>query len=243
VTSEGSPWYVEAFGPLYSRIYAHRSDEDATREVSFVLRNMEVQNGARVLDLACGNGRHLRALADAGLNPVGLDLSRPLLEKAAGALPLVRADMRAIPVCSESFEAAFSFFTSFGYFESEEDDLAVLVEVARTLRREGWFLLDFLESEDVSRKLVPSSERTMDTMRVVERRRIEDGRVVKNVRVHDEEGNLLLEYEESVRLYVKPEIEGMLQQAGLEARSWHGDFQGTPVGQGSRLIVIARKVS
>ena len=60
------------------------------------------------------------------MNPVGIDLSRVLLEKAAGPAPLVRADMRAVPIREEVFEAAFSFFTSFGYFESDEEDMVVL---------------------------------------------------------------------------------------------------------------------
>lgn len=238
---EKSPWYVQAFGSLYSLVYSHRSDEAAATEVAFVLRHVQLAPGARILDLACGNGRHVRALSCAGYSAVGMDLSRDLLQEAGQSGTFVRADMRTIPFADESFGAVMSFFTSFGYFKDSDEDLAVLNEARRVLIPEGWFLLDFLRAESVTSNLVPRSERVVKDLRITEERRIEDNNVMKRVRVVREDGEKLLDYEESVRLYEQEEIGNMIAGAGMEIVDWFGDFEGAQTDAGSRLIALAKR--
>ena len=96
--------------------------------------------GVRLLDLCCGHGRHAVPLAQLGYRVSGLDLSRPLLARAAAAaaaqgqrVGLVEADMRRLPFADGSFDAVLNLFHAFGYLEDEAQDELVLDEVARVL--------------------------------------------------------------------------------------------------------------
>ena len=130
-------WYLQSFRGDYSEIYTHRSDEQAAREVAFVVPTLGLEAGQRVLDLCCGNGRHLQALAGHGLQLVGLDRSAELLAEARDRLPadvtLLQSDMRHVPV-NGGFDAVLNFFTSFGYFQDPADNQQVLQSIARALR-------------------------------------------------------------------------------------------------------------
>ena len=108
-------WYEAAFRKEYLDLYRHRSDEAAESEAAFAIRALGLPAGATVLDVACGSGRHARAFKAAGFEVVGVDLSPDLLDEAEGVARL-RADMRALPFRG-GFDAATSFFTSFGYFD------------------------------------------------------------------------------------------------------------------------------
>ncbi|HLU50428.1 MAG TPA: class I SAM-dependent methyltransferase, partial [Planctomycetota bacterium] len=108
-------WFRRHFTPDYSLLYSRRDREEARREVAFIVDALELSREDRVLDLCCGNGRHLEALREHGIVGVGVDLSPWLLEDARRRLeaarrreaaegrralppnPLVRADMRALP--------------------------------------------------------------------------------------------------------------------------------------------------
>ena len=243
----GRPWYEEAFGRHYLSVYAHRDEESAGREAEFARRVMDLRAGDRVLDLACGAGRHSRALAAAGLTVIGLDLSADLLAAAAARGPpppagpaWVRGDMRRLPL-SGPFEGILLFFTSFGYFETEAEDAAVLAEVARVLVPGGRVLLDFPNRDRVVEGLVPESveERGGRTVRSRRRMSADGRRVLKTVRIECD-GRLETEYTESVRLYSPREVEVALAGAGLSVAGRFGGLDGAPFGpESDRLVVVA----
>ncbi len=200
--------------------------------------------GARVLDLACGAGRHLDPLEEAGLWPVGLDLSAELLRRATERGPagrrLVRGDMRVLPFAGGSFEAVSSFFTSFGYFSTVGQDIQVLEEVRRVLVPGGGFFLDFLNSAQVRSQLVPEDRRQVDDSTVIQRRRIEQGSVVKVIEIQRERGEPSREsFEERVRLYAPGELGELLRRAGLEVEGRYGGYDGRPPGPDSERMILA----
>src|SRR2546423_10542831 len=117
-------WYQEWFGEEYLELYAHRDDAEAKQQVDFFRAQCGAVRG-EVLDLACGMGRHLSILNGAGYRAVGCDLSLTLLRTGMneyGSMPVARADMRSLPFCSGSFAGLVNFFTSFGYFGTEEEN-------------------------------------------------------------------------------------------------------------------------
>jgi SAM-dependent methyltransferase len=197
----------------------------------------------RVLDLACGAGRHHRALRAAGLRAVGIDLSWALLAQAQslGSEAIARGDMRRLPFADRTFDAVLSFFTSFGYFDDADDDRRALREVARILDRRGRYLLDFLDAAHVERSLVPRSERTVPGYRLVEERRIEGGRVRKRVTIEADGATAPVTYEEVVTLYPRRDLERLLDEAAFEVEDAFGSFEGGPAGGGDRVILAARK--
>lgn len=226
-------WYETAFGKEYLDLYYGRNDEAAKGEAGFAARVLGLAPGSRVLDVACGAGRHARALAELGHDVVGIDLSRDLLARAE-EVRIARADMRALPFYA-SFDAATSFFTSFGYFD-DRGNQAALDAAAGAIRPRGVYFLDFLNAAAVAAHLVPESEEERGGRAFSIRRSIEGGRVLKRVSSGEET------YIESVRLYTHVELVERLRAAGLDPVASYGDFDGRDYTTDSpRCIMVARK--
>ena len=235
-------WFRDWFGEDYLDVYPHRDVEEASDAVELFLSEAEAAEGARILDLACGAGRHLSPLRDAGYAVTGLDLSRPLVqraERAAGRGGVVQGDMRALPFAGAAFDAVVQFFTSFGYFATREEDRRTLSEVRRVLRAGGDFLLDFLNAARVRRELVPEDERRVGERTVRQRRWIEDGAVVKRIEI-ERPGEETEVYHERVRLYEPEELVALAESEGLVPRVRYGDYEGTAFRASSspRLLLI-----
>jgi len=241
-------WYARAFDSAYLEVYAHRDSEEAERATRRLLESLEL-GGRRVLDLACGAGRHARAVARRGATVVGLDLSVELLARASQApepdappVTFVRGDMRHLPFASGSFNIVLSMFTSFGYFANEADDRGMLAEVRRVLVPGGVFLLDVFNAEHVRRNLVPETHRSVGRFEVFERRRVDAGRdvVVKQIELRD--GSTTHRYEEVVRMWSRPRLEAALQSAALDVEHARGDYDGSDFdpNHSPRLILRAR---
>jgi len=242
---------MTAFGRDYLARYAHRTDSDARAEVRFLSRVLGAAPGKLVLDLCCGAGRHSRALAHAGYRVVGVDLSAPLLEEArqaASSAPLLylRADARRLPLRDGVFDGAVNLFTSFGYFEKEEEDLEVLCAVRKALKPGGPFVLDFFNLAPTLSRLVPRTESKVKGARVVEERRYDPQRrrLEKTIRCGRFQGSPApLELLESVRAYAPEELAGMLRSAGLAPAERFGDLRGTPFDarNSPRCVLVGRK--
>ncbi len=233
-------WFEEWFGEDYLRLYPHRDDDDAIRAVELIAGVVPLR-GRRVLDLACGPGRHSSALLDAGARVTGIDLSAALLAHARERLGqrarLVRGDMRRLPFAPGSFEIVVNLFTSFGYFSDDADDQDVVREVARVLVPGGSLVLDFFNAALVRTGLVPNETRTMAGKAVRICRRIsDDGRfVVKEMT--PENGRTFME---RVRLFSPRDLESLLTGAGLVIRDRFGAYDGRPLGPTSpRAIFVA----
>jgi SAM-dependent methyltransferase len=237
-------WFRDWFGEEYLALYPHRDAEEARQAVELFREIASPQPGSRLLDLACGAGRHLRELRAAGLEATGLDLSLTLLRAArsgAGNDPLVRGDMRELPFSSRSFGGLTSFFTSFGYFAKASDDRKVVQEMARVLAPGGTFMLDFLNASRVREDLVPEDCRVVEGRRVVQVREIQGGVVVKRIRIEPVEGGPSRHFEERVRLYSCEELETLLAGYGLATTARFGDYEGAPYsGRSPRLILAGR---
>lgn len=242
--STGAPWYRRAFGPLYPILYAHRDSAEAERALRIALPALP---RGPTLDLACGAGRYLRALRAAGRTAFGLDLSLPLLLRARSEPappPVVAGDMRALPFRDGAFASVLCMFSSFGYFEDEEDDGAALADVARVLRPGGAFLLDLGNRARVVADALPSSEREAGGLHVLETRRVVDGgrAVEKDVCIRDAAGATIEQYTERLRLYEKGEIEAIAAPLSLVVRIAWGGYDGSAYdSRAPRMILLLEK--
>lgn len=238
--SASGRWWDGAFGTLYRTVYAHRDDACAAAEAAAAVAALGISAGARVLDAGCGDGRHSRALAARGIRAVGIDRSLALLAEArrrGGGPRYAAADFRALPFAAGCFDHVLSFFTSFGYFDAA-GDAAQVREARRVTRRGGGLLLDFLNAPRVATTLVPETERRQGDATILERRAIRRGRVEKEVEVR-RPGAETVRWQESVRLYGREEIEGLLSAAGFVVRAVHGDLRGGAWSETSdRLVVV-----
>jgi SAM-dependent methyltransferase len=244
-------WFRIAFDAFYSQLYAHRDQAEAVLLIRTLRDRFDL--GGPVLDLACGAGRFLRALREAGLAAVGLDLSPPLLLQARSdpenpSSLLIRADMRRLPLPGRSFPWALLMFTSFGYFDHEADDRAVVTELARVLRSRGRLALDFLNVGHVIRELVPESCREVSGREVRESRWIDPTGPFLRKRVSVSSCAATTPqavYDERVRLYSPSELAAHLTGAGFAVEAILGDYAGNRFEEGSspRCILIGRKES
>ena len=235
-------WFRDWFGEEYLALYPHRDEEEAARAVRLFLDSVG-STDQFVLDLACGAGRHLRELRRAGVESLGLDLSRVLLGEARRAdaeAPLVRADMRHLPFSTDSFSGLTSFFTSFGYFRTVEEDLEVVAQVRRCLVPGASFMLDFFNADKVRAHLVPSDVKQAAEHRVTQTRKIEGDVVVKRILI-ESRGGLLPDrmFEERVRLYDPYRLESILLEHGLKAEHRFGDYSGESFGPDSGRLILA----
>ena len=237
-------WWESWFGEEYLDLYPHRDLDAARREAAFALAHLPPAP-APLLDLCCGSGRHSVPFAEAGVAPIGLDYSAPLLDLARRRdrhLFLVRGDMRALPFSDGTFAAVVNFFTSFGYFLREAENLSVVSEIERVLRRGGAFLCDTFSLDYVLRRLVPEERRSCGEKQYTIRRtwNAATRRIEKEIEVR-REGSIEI-FRESVRAYGPDELGGLFCDAGLTIEGMWGGFEGSPVGPDSpRLIVLARK--
>ncbi|HUV94448.1 MAG TPA: class I SAM-dependent methyltransferase [Anaerolineae bacterium] len=250
-----TPWYETSFGLKYLELYAHRDEHEATEDIQSIVELVALSRDEPLLDLCCGAGRHLKALRDMGFTRlVGLDLSRELLDVAAerlaadeasnstGHVQLVRADMRFIPYVN-CLACILSLFTSFGYFEQDRENSAVLLAAYASLKPGGTFLIDYLSKEHVVAHLIACDEMTVGPRRIRNVRRLTDGarRVEKTITITMGDG-VAQEFHESVRLYLPHEMVAMLEDAGFVAIRTYGSLKGeryTP--ESERLVVVAQK--
>jgi len=248
----GAAWYDVAFDALYPDLYAQRDQAEAEQVIAWLAGQLPpsgpgaLASGAWV-DLACGGGRHLRALARCGTRVVGIDRSRPLLERAradsgAGA-ELVRGDLRRLPFGDGSFAGGLSMFTSLGYFEDDGENQMVLAEAARVIQPGGRLLVDYLNAEWLAHDLVPRSSREAGPYRVDEVRRIDRApkRLIKEVAIFDRaNGKPIKRYIESVALWSAAELEARLLTQGFQVGARAGDYDGGPfLARSPRLILLA----
>lgn len=244
------PWFEEVFDEDYLRTLPFMRADQTLREVEFISDALRLGSGAEILDVACGYGRHAIELVQRGFNVTGLDLSLPLLIRAADEaqrralnVNFVHADMREMAF-EKQFDGAYSMLTSFGYFD-EDTNLRVAERIGRALKPGARFLLDVVNRDYVVSDLpvrvwwegtgcvvLEEVDFNFHTSRIVTHRSIvfEDGRQ--------------LEQELSVRAYSLHEIGRLLRQAGFRVMDVSGGLatRGQFFGGSSRsLLIVAEK--
>ncbi|RAL27001.1 class I SAM-dependent methyltransferase [Thermoflavimicrobium daqui] len=236
-------WYKESFGKDYLLVYPHRNRAMANDEVERLIDWLQLTEKDQILDLCCGTGRHSISLAKRNFNVLGLDLSWELLNIAtkmsqSEMLPIhfIHGDMRQLPFVDQSYDVVLNLFTSFGYFHEDQQNFQVLLEIARVLKSEGRFFIDFLNKEAIVSHLIPESERQEKGMIIKENRRIEGDYVCKNIRIVD--GNEERRYEERVKMYTYHQLLSMIEEAGMTVNATYGSYQGEPYTKESERMII-----
>lgn len=233
-------WYQEWFGEAYLELYSHRDENEARQQVGFFHRQYGPISGP-ILDLACGMGRHMQELQTLGYHAVGCDLSYILLRtgiREYGHMPVARADMRSLPFCDRSFSGLVNFFTSFGYFAEEDENVQVVREMARVLETGAVFLFDYLNVHRELDKLVQRETRETPLGSVKIDRWFDPADRSFNKRMTIGEKRYL----ERVRGYELDEISAMFASCNLSIQSAFGDFDGSPFDRRSpRLILLGSK--
>ena len=244
-------WFESFFSEDYFEINADTlSVERTAQEVDGVVELLGLRPGARILDLACGHGRHAIPLAERGFQVTGYDLSQVFLDRAetesraAGVeVRWLRGDMRELRFDGE-FDAVINLFTAFGYFEDPEDDLKTLEGVRRALEPGGQFLLEALHRDALLARFQPRiADKTPNGTVVLHEYDWDLARNVIDDRVTlIEPDGTRKHYTTSVRTRSLHELLDLFGRAGLEPTVWHGGLDGSPLGlQSRRLALVSRR--
>lgn len=227
-------WFETWFdSPYYPVLYRHRDENEAAAFLDLLIAHLQIPVQTRVLDVACGRGRHALHLHRRGFRVTGFDLSEMSIREAskheAEGLHFEVRDMR-IPFEKPEWDLVLNLFTSFGYSDSDEDSLLAMRAMASALVPGGTMVLDYLEPGSVH---VPDDlEKSVPEIEVAgayrfEIRKFRDSRFVyKDIRVQD--GDKVLQFREKVRLFTRDEMLDMAQKSGLELREMFGDYQLNP---------------
>lgn len=219
-------WFIDWFNsPYYDILYRHRTEDEARQFLSTLLSFLQPERGARMLDLACGNGRYSRYLAENGYDVTGVDISDSKIEEAMKSehenLSFFRHDMRKV-FRFNYYDYVFNFFTSFGYFETDKEHLDTISAARLGLKSGGYFLIDYLNTPKVLRNLVDEEEREVEGVRFKISRYEDKGFIVKKIRLLHR--NRELEFSERVRAFGLDDFSSMMNQCRFEVVQVFGDY-------------------
>lgn len=243
-------WYKHSFGEDYLLVYQHRDQQGATAEVEAMAGWLQLPRGAKVFDLCCGMGRHSLALQGLGFQVTGMDLSEALLREARKKdkqqkIQWLQGDMREVPLPSGNFDAVVNLFTSFGYFNEDDQNRKVLQEMERVLKPGGKFIIDFLNPDFVTAHLVPRSSRTEGHLQIEETRKVEQQTVQKKIVIQQigAAPETARTYYERVKLYHLDDFQSMLQGVPLQIDHVFGDYDqsGYRPETSPRMIMVGTK--
>ena len=245
-------WFEEWFDhPLYLKVYHHRDAEEADRCVRTILALTGIDPARKpaptVLDVACGAGRHAHTFARAGLSVTANDLSPFLLDQAKELataegleIEFSRQDMRTIRF-DRRFDLVAQLFSSFGYFDTDEEDCAVIKSIAALIEPNGWYVLDLINPSQLKRNFAPRTERNAGTLSITEERTLSERHVTKKITLKEENGKEH-SFSESVRLYSLDEAVALLESGGFHVERIIGDYDGGAFDPATspRMMLLAR---
>jgi len=222
-------WWRNIFNANYLRTDGDVvEDPDITSaEIDAFLNLLEVTPDSHILDLCCGQGRHVLELSRRGFsNLYGVDRSHYLISRAKNisrqrgdAVTFREGDARKLRFNDNQFDAVYLAGNSFGYFESVDDDVAVLREIRRILKPGGQLLLDFTDGDYLRTHYEARSWEWIDKQYFVCRERsiskAGDRLISREVITHTKKGVVADQFY-AERLYNDSELGTLLESCGFE---------------------------
>lgn len=243
--STNKEWYETWFdSPYYPILYGHRDEQEAEYFLDNLLKKVHLPPSSRILDLACGRGRHCIYLSKKGFDVTGLDISEQSINYAMQfqneKLEFFLHDMRH-SFRVNYYDLILNIFTSFGYFRTERENRDVLRAVALGLKKGGLFVLDFMNSEKVAKSLVKTEKKTIKGTEFLIERSIGGKMLVKKVTVNDCGKTEI--FTEQVMLFTHADIINYLNEYKLSLVNLYGDYslKDFDVNNSERVIFIAEK--
>lgn len=237
-------WFSEWFDtPYYHQLYNNRDFSEAEKFMTNLLNHLSLNEGESILDLACGKGRHSLFLNKKGFEVTGVDLSAQSIEFAKQfeneKLHFAVHDMR--DDLNTKYDGVFNLFTSFGYFDNDEDDIAVLETIKNSMKPNSVAVIDFMNAERVIEKLVESETQTRGEINFDIKRSVKNGIIHKNIKFQDNGVNY--DFTEKVKAINLNDFHRYFANVGLNLRDTFGnyDLEKFNVKKSDRLIMVLTK--
>lgn len=239
-------WFENWFGsPYYRILYQNRDELEAQEFVEQLLAYLQPAAGSAMVDIACGEGRFARQLAEHGYRVTGIDISHASIEKAKACetdgLEFFVQDMR-YPFITNYFDYAFNFFTSFGYFAHDRDHELAARSFAGALKEDGILVIDYLNHEYVSANLVPEETVQRGSYTFHIKRRLERNHFIKEISFTDADGHPRT-FTESVAAFSLADFTRMFRPVGMVPVGTFGNYhlEAYDPMESPRLIMIFKK--
>ncbi len=241
-------WFKDWFNsPYYHQLYFKRDDKEAAAFIDNLISYLKPAPNSTMLDVACGRGRHSIQLAGKGFDVTGIDLSddsiNDALQYETETLHFYKHDMR-LPFRMNYFDYAFNFFTSFGYFKTRREHDNAIRTIAQAIKREGVFVMDFLNVHYAEDHLVHQSEKEIDGINFIITRWYDETHFYKKIIVEDDSQEEPLVYTEKVAKFSLGDFTEMFAYQGLQMQEVFGDysFSNYDVKKSPRMVMIAKKI-
>lgn len=236
-------WFVSWFdSPYYHLLYQHRNDDEAEFFMNNLTSFLAIPKGAEILDIPCGKGRHALYLSTLGYKVTGLDLSVNSIEFAKNyeneQLVFNVQDIRnPLP---KKYDAVFNLFTSFGYFDTDEDDLKVLTNFKNGLKTNGFAVIDFINIDKAIKNLLAEEIKIIDGIQFHISKKLENGFIVKNIEIDDH--GQKHHFFEKIKCIDFDKINNYLDTVGFKLNHTFGNYnlEAFNVKTSDRLILVVQ---
>lgn len=226
MTKDTQHWYASWFdSPFYHILYKDRDDTEAQHFMDNLTNYLNIPKHGEILDLACGKGRHSIYLNSLEYHVTGVDLSENSIEYAK-RFENKTLNFEVHDMCQpykKQFDAVFNLFTSFGYFENEEDNLSTIKAIRADLNESGFGVIDFLNSTQVINNLVNENIKTVEGIDFHQKRSVIDGYIVKDISFTADGEDY--KFQERVKALTLEDFETLFEKAGVYLLDVFGDYK------------------
>ncbi len=240
-------WYKDWFNsPYYHLLYHNRNEEEAFAFIKRLIDHLQPSLNCKMLDVACGKGRHSKALAEMGFDVTGIDLSPESIEEAkkneTEKLHFFQHDMR-LPFWMNYFNYAFNLFTSFGYFRTEREHYNAVRTIASSLRNEAVFVIDYLNVHYAEDNLKKSEKKLVDDVNFNITRWHDESHFYKQIQIVDDHHSPHHLYTERVAKFTLGDLTDMLSYHNMQVQEVFGNYDlgNYDVKRSPRMIILAKK--
>ena len=245
--TEEQAWYRNWFNsPYYHLLYEQRDEKEAAAFIDRLIEKLQPPPSARMLDIACGKGRHSIHLAAKGFQVTGIDISpKSILAAQAMSneqLDFYIHDMR-LPFRINYYDYAFNFFTSFGYFDTLREHQKALRNMAASIRKGGYFILDYLNPVYTAKHLLPAEKITKHNIQFSIIRESDSQYFYKKIQVEDPSLSTPLLFIEKVARFTIEDFTKMFSANGHTLLWAAGNYRldAFDPEQSPRMIMVAQK--
>jgi len=238
-------WFANWFdSPYYHTLYKNRDEREAQVFIDKLIDYLQIPKGSKLIDIACGKGRHAKYFNQKGMDVVGVDLSPNSINTAKKDenknLQFSVHDMRE-NYQEETFDVVTNLFTSFGYFEDNKDEQKAINAMASNLKEEGLLIIDFMNAKKVIDHLVLNEQKTIDGIQFEITRQVKDGYILKDIRITDEKEEQ--QFQEKVKAITLADYSEFITNAGVKIIDIFGNYKLDNFDEkiSDRLILICKK--
>lgn len=238
-------WYKNWFDTeFYHLLYCHRDMSEAKSFIALLKQTLQLPNGSKVLDVACGKGRHAITLNKLGFDVTGIDLSANSIAEAKKqeneTLHFAAWDMRNT-YSKNNFDIVVNLFSSFGYFDDDADDSNAIKAMSNSLKPGGILILDYINTQFAITQMKPREIINRNEIQFHIQKKVEAGFIKKRIEFIANGENHC--YEEQLKVINKATFEKMFQQNSLTIEHIFGDYSLQPFNPSAspRLILIGKK--